>query len=83
MSDHIHVHLMLFQNTLLDHMEITIVEAEKRANGALNFKEFYTVYLIETKYVDAVLLNMYIYIYIYIYMYLHLYLLIFMLNIQM
>lgn len=31
-------------------MEITIVEAEKRANGALNLKEFYTVYLIETKY---------------------------------
>ncbi|XP_058788669.1 sorting nexin-4-like isoform X2 [Phymastichus coffea] len=40
------------QDTLLDHMEITIVEAEKRANGALNIKEFYTVYLIETKVID-------------------------------
>ncbi|XP_011498413.1 PREDICTED: sorting nexin-4-like [Ceratosolen solmsi marchali] len=40
------------ENTLLDHMEITIVEAEKRANGALNLKEFFTVYLIETKVID-------------------------------
>ncbi|XP_001606188.1 sorting nexin-4 [Nasonia vitripennis] len=40
------------EDTLLDHMEITIVEAEKRANGALNLKEFYTVYLIETKVID-------------------------------
>lgn len=30
-------------------MEISIVETEKRANGALNLREFYTVYLIETK----------------------------------
>lgn len=30
-------------------MEISIVEAEKRANRALNLREFYTVYLIETK----------------------------------
>lgn len=39
----------MFQNCLLDHMEISIVEAEKRANRALNLREFYTVYLIETK----------------------------------
>ena len=32
-------------------MDISIVEAEKRANGTLNLKDFYTVYLIETKYV--------------------------------
>lgn len=38
-----------FQDYLLDHMEISIVEAEKRANRALNLREFYTVYLIETK----------------------------------
>ena len=30
-------------------MEISIVEAEKRANGGLNLREFYTVYLIDTK----------------------------------
>lgn len=36
---------------MLDHMEISIVEAEKRANKALNLREFYTVYLIETKWV--------------------------------
>ncbi|XP_024943454.1 sorting nexin-4 isoform X2 [Cephus cinctus] len=40
------------EGSLLDHMEITIVEAEKRANGALNIREFYTVYLIETKVTD-------------------------------
>lgn len=39
----------IFQDCLLDHMEISIVEAEKRANRALNLREFYTVYLIETK----------------------------------
>ncbi|XP_012141519.1 sorting nexin-4 isoform X3 [Megachile rotundata] len=36
-------------DSLLDHMEISITEAEKRANGVLNLREFYTVYLIETK----------------------------------
>lgn len=41
----------VFQDCLLDHMEISIVEAEKRANRALNLREFYTVYLIETKWV--------------------------------
>ncbi|KAG8332489.1 intercellular trafficking and secretion [Homalodisca vitripennis] len=30
-------------------MEINITEAEKRANSALNIREYYTVYLIETK----------------------------------
>ncbi|XP_044593762.1 sorting nexin-4-like [Cotesia glomerata] len=38
--------------SLLDHMEISIVESEKRANGALNLREFYTVYLIDTKVTD-------------------------------
>lgn len=42
---------VIFQDCLLDHMEISIVEAEKRANRALNLREFYTVYLIETKWV--------------------------------
>ncbi|XP_017883271.1 sorting nexin-4-like [Ceratina calcarata] len=40
------------EDSLLDHMEISIVETEKRANGALNLREFYTVYLIETKVTD-------------------------------
>ncbi|KAF7987301.1 hypothetical protein HCN44_003063 [Aphidius gifuensis] len=40
------------EDTLLDHMEISIVEAEKRANGGLNLREFYTVYLVETKVID-------------------------------
>ncbi|XP_059490545.1 sorting nexin-4-like [Neocloeon triangulifer] len=35
--------------TLIEHLEILVTEAEKRANGALNIKDFYTVYLIETK----------------------------------
>ncbi|CAD1481094.1 unnamed protein product, partial [Heterotrigona itama] len=39
-------------DVLLDHMEISIVETEKRANGALNLREFYTVYLVETKVTD-------------------------------
>lgn len=42
---------LLFQDSLLDHMEISIIEAEKRPNGPLNLREFYTVYLVETKYV--------------------------------
>ncbi|KAK0183426.1 hypothetical protein PV327_001470 [Microctonus hyperodae] len=41
------------EDSLLDHMEISIVEAEKRANGGLNLREFYTVYLVETKVIDA------------------------------
>ncbi|XP_031834025.1 sorting nexin-4 isoform X1 [Nomia melanderi] len=40
------------EDSLLEHMEISIVEAEKRANGALNLREFYIVYLIETKVTD-------------------------------
>ncbi|XP_043269118.1 sorting nexin-4-like [Venturia canescens] len=40
------------EESLLDHMEISIVEAEKRANGGLNLREFYTVYLIDTKVID-------------------------------
>ncbi|CAB3387632.1 Hypothetical predicted protein [Cloeon dipterum] len=35
--------------TLIDHLEIVVTEAEKRTNGALNIREFYTVYLVETK----------------------------------
>uniref|UniRef100_A0A8D9EMW2 Sorting nexin-4 n=1 Tax=Cacopsylla melanoneura TaxID=428564 RepID=A0A8D9EMW2_9HEMI len=34
---------------LLDHMEISIADSEKRTNSSLNIREFYTVYLIETK----------------------------------
>ena len=35
---------------LLNHLEIQIVEAEKRINGPLSLKEYFSVYLIETKY---------------------------------
>lgn len=42
----------LKEDSLLEHMEISILETEKRANGALNLREFYTVYLIETKVTD-------------------------------
>ncbi|XP_043482200.1 sorting nexin-4-like [Leptopilina heterotoma] len=51
-NDNISTIKMVKEDCLLDHMEISIVEAEKRANGALNLKEFYTVYLIETKVTD-------------------------------
>ncbi|XP_049770693.1 sorting nexin-4-like isoform X2 [Schistocerca cancellata] len=40
------------RDTLIDHMEISVTEAEKRENGALNIRDFYTVYLIETKVTD-------------------------------
>ncbi|GLH10267.1 hypothetical protein R5R35_002087 [Gryllus longicercus] len=40
------------KDSLLDHMEINVIEAEKRENGALNIRDFYTVYLIETKVTD-------------------------------
>ncbi|XP_068082786.1 sorting nexin-4 isoform X1 [Anabrus simplex] len=40
------------KDSLLDHMEISVTEAEKRENGALNIRDFYTVYLIETKVTD-------------------------------
>ena len=39
-----------FQDVLLNHLDISIVEAEKRINGPLALKEHYSVYLIETKY---------------------------------
>lgn len=40
-----------FQDPLLIHLEISVSESEKRANGTLNLREYYTVYLIETKYI--------------------------------
>jgi hypothetical protein len=39
----------MFQECVRDHMEICVTEAEKRETGALNIRDFYTVYLIETK----------------------------------
>lgn len=39
-------------DTLLSHIEITVSESEKRNNGALNLRDYYTVYLIETKLID-------------------------------
>ncbi|XP_071442280.1 sorting nexin-4-like [Hetaerina americana] len=41
------------KDCLLDHMEISVSEAEKRATGTLNIRDFYTVYLIETKVTDS------------------------------
>ncbi|XP_050312323.1 sorting nexin-4-like [Anthonomus grandis grandis] len=38
-----------FQGCLMNHIEISVSESEKRNNGALNLRDFYTVYLIETK----------------------------------
>nr|XP_022908293.1 sorting nexin-4-like [Onthophagus taurus] len=40
------------EDTLLNHVEISVVESEKRTNGSLHFREFYTTYLIETKCTD-------------------------------
>ncbi|XP_017772115.1 PREDICTED: sorting nexin-4-like [Nicrophorus vespilloides] len=40
------------EDILLQHAEIAVSESEKRANGSLNLREFYTVYLIETKATD-------------------------------
>ncbi|KAI4460062.1 sorting nexin-4 [Holotrichia oblita] len=40
----------LKEDTLLRHGEISVSESEKRANGSLNLREYYTVYLIETNY---------------------------------
>lgn len=34
----------------MEYMEISILEAEKRANPVLNIRDFFTAYLIETKY---------------------------------
>ncbi|KAF7285182.1 hypothetical protein GWI33_011720 [Rhynchophorus ferrugineus] len=39
-------------DTLLNHIEITVSESEKRNNGALNLRDYYTVYLIDTKVTD-------------------------------
>lgn len=41
--------IFLFQNHLMDSLEISILEAEKRANPVLNIRDFFTAYLIETK----------------------------------
>ncbi|GBP09419.1 Sorting nexin-4 [Eumeta japonica] len=43
-----------FENhdTLLKHVDITIVESEKRANGTLHVRDHYTVYLIAIKVTD-------------------------------
>nr|CAD7266002.1 unnamed protein product [Timema shepardi]CAD7577502.1 unnamed protein product [Timema californicum] len=41
------------KDALNDHMEICVTEAEKRETGALNVRDFYTVYLIETKVTDT------------------------------
>lgn len=40
------------EDTLLKHTEISVLESEKRANGSLNLRDYYTVYLIETKATD-------------------------------
>lgn len=45
------MYLILFQELLISHIEISVSESEKRNNGALNIRDYYTVYLIETKYV--------------------------------
>ncbi|XP_028165906.1 sorting nexin-4-like isoform X1 [Ostrinia furnacalis] len=37
------------QDTLLKHVDISIVESEKRANGTLHVRDHYTVYLIDLK----------------------------------
>nr|XP_023023052.1 sorting nexin-4-like [Leptinotarsa decemlineata]XP_023023053.1 sorting nexin-4-like [Leptinotarsa decemlineata] len=38
--------------TLLNHLEISVSESEKRVNGSLNLRDYYTVYLIEIKVTD-------------------------------
>ncbi|XP_056637497.1 sorting nexin-4-like [Diorhabda sublineata] len=38
--------------TLLNHLEISVSESEKRITGSLNLRDFYTVYLIEVKITD-------------------------------
>ncbi|XP_018321793.1 sorting nexin-4 [Agrilus planipennis] len=40
------------KDILLKHIDINVSESEKRTNGALNLREFYTVYLIEMRVVD-------------------------------
>ncbi|CAB3236678.1 unnamed protein product [Arctia plantaginis] len=41
------------QDTLLKHVDISIVESEKRANGTLHVRDHYTVYLIDLKVTDV------------------------------
>ncbi|KAG5863420.1 hypothetical protein JTB14_023566 [Gonioctena quinquepunctata] len=38
--------------TLLNHLELSVSESEKRVNGSLNIRDYYTVYLIEIKVTD-------------------------------
>ncbi|KAL1491722.1 hypothetical protein ABEB36_012277 [Hypothenemus hampei] len=40
------------QNLLINNIEISVSESEKRNNGTLNLREYYTVYLIETKLIN-------------------------------
>lgn len=40
------------ENKLLNHVEISVPESEKRINGSLNIREYYTVYLVEVKPID-------------------------------
>ncbi|KAG6461795.1 sorting nexin-4 [Manduca sexta] len=40
------------QDTLMKHVDISIVESEKRANGTLHVRDHYTVYLIDLKVTD-------------------------------
>ncbi|CAH4035653.1 unnamed protein product [Pieris brassicae] len=41
------------QDALIKHVDITIVESEKRANGTLHVRDHYTVYLIDVKVTDS------------------------------
>lgn len=41
------------QDTLIKHVDISIVESEKRANGTLHVRDHYTVYLIDLKVTDS------------------------------
>lgn len=36
-------------DTILNHLEISVAESEKRVTGSLNLRDYYTVYLIEIK----------------------------------
>lgn len=41
---------VLLQDCLLHHMDISVSESEKRTTPALNIRDCYTVYLVETRY---------------------------------
>lgn len=45
------------QDSLINHIDISVSESEKRNNGALNLRDYYTVYLIETKVTDPTFQN--------------------------